>query len=199
MVVFAIVVHVVPPLIDCSHLITLPVLPLNVTDPLLPFEHTVAVPLAVPPTEAGLTVIVVNVDVSEHVPFVTTAQYIDVVVILVYVWLVPVPLSVVHEEPPLVERNHFEIVPDWPLNVTVPLFEVAHTVVAPVVVPPNTGLTVIVALEELADAQTPLSTTARYIVVWLRFVYDCDVVVLAMVVHVVPLLIDCSHRITFPV
>jgi hypothetical protein len=108
---FAIVVQVVPPLIDCSHLITLPVLPLNVTDPLLPVEHTVAVPPAVPPTETGSTVIVVNVDVSVHVPFVKTAQYTVVAASALYAWLVVVLTIFVQLDPPLVERIHFDIVP----------------------------------------------------------------------------------------
>ena len=63
--------------------------------------------------------------------------------------------------PPFVELSHLEIVPVWPLNVIDPLFVPVHTDVLPAVVPPTTCVTVIVAFDELADAQTPFCTTAR--------------------------------------
>ena len=72
--------------------------------------------------------------------------------------------------PPLVERIHFEIEPVWPLNVIVPVFVPEQTFVAPVVVPPATGVTVIVTLVELAELHTPLCTTARNNVIWARLV-----------------------------
>lgn len=56
MVVFDMVVQVVPPFVEYSHLITLPVSPDNVSVPLLLPEHTVALPLTEPPTETGSTV-----------------------------------------------------------------------------------------------------------------------------------------------
>jgi hypothetical protein len=57
-VVFAIAVQLVPPLVEDSQRITLPVFPLKVNVPLLVPEHTVASAPTVPPTETGFTVIV---------------------------------------------------------------------------------------------------------------------------------------------
>ncbi len=52
--------------------------------------------------------------------------------------------------------------PVFPLNVKVPLFEIAQTVALPETLPPtDVGFTVIVATEEFAVAQLPLWTTAR--------------------------------------
>ena len=51
-------VHVLPPSVENSHLITLPVLPERVRVPLLAPLHTVAVPEVVPPTDVGDTVTV---------------------------------------------------------------------------------------------------------------------------------------------
>jgi hypothetical protein len=49
-----------------------------------------------------------------------------------------------------------------PVNVKVPLFEVAQTVALPETLPPiGAGFTVITATEEFAVAQFPLWTTAR--------------------------------------
>ena len=80
-----------------------------------------------------------------------------------------------------------------------PLFVPEHTVVLPVVVPPVTGVTVTVSLVEKSDVQTPFCTKARNKVVCARLVNESEVVVLAIGVHVVPPLIDCSHLVTFPV
>ena len=56
---------------------------------------------------------------------------------------------------------------------------------------------VIIAGVELAVvAHRP--TTARYCLVCVRFVYDCDVVVLATVVQLTPLLIENSHLMIVP-
>ena len=48
---------------DC-HLTIVPVCPLNVKVPLVEPEHTLVPPVTLPPTEAGLTITVVGVDVS---------------------------------------------------------------------------------------------------------------------------------------
>ena len=127
-------------------------------------EQSVAVPLVVPPTAAGLTVIVVKVDVSVHEPFVNTAQYTDVCVRLLYVKLVVVLATFVQLLPPFIERIHFDTLPVCPLNVIVPVFVPEHTAVLPVVVPPTAGVTVIVTDEEL-PVQVPFCTTALNIVV----------------------------------
>ena len=79
-VVLLIVVQLLPPLIDCSQRTTLPVLPLKVTVPLFPLEHTVVEPFAEPPTDIGLTVMVDTVENATHVPFVILARYMVVTV-----------------------------------------------------------------------------------------------------------------------
>ena len=58
MVVFPIGVHVDPPLVEDSHLLMLPVFPLNVNVPLFVPEQTAELVPTVPPTETGFTVIV---------------------------------------------------------------------------------------------------------------------------------------------
>jgi hypothetical protein len=90
--------------------------------------------------------------------------------------------------------------PVCPLNVSVPLLLPEHTVVVPLTAPPtDTGFTVIVAEAELEILHTPLCTTTLYKVVCVRFVYDWEVVVLVIVVHVVPSFTEDSHLTTFPV
>src|SRR6185295_12056618 len=100
---------------------------------------------------------------------------------------------------PLVDDCHLTMLPACPLNVIVPLFVPVQTVVLPLILPPATGVTVIVALVEFADAHAFCCTTTLNNVVWVRLAYNCDVVVLAIGVHVVPPLMDCSQRITLPV
>lgn len=56
------------------HFIILPVLPLKVNTELFVPAHTVADPLMVPPTLAGLTVIVAEELLELHDPFVITAR-----------------------------------------------------------------------------------------------------------------------------
>ena len=62
---------------------------------------------------------------------------------------------VVHKPPPLIELAHLDTVPVGPLSVIEPLFVPVHTELLPAVVPPAICVTVIVALDELAVAQTP--------------------------------------------
>jgi hypothetical protein len=64
-VVLAIGVQLVPPLVEDSQRITLPVFPLKVNVPLLLPEHTAASALTVPPTETGSTVIVAADEFAE--------------------------------------------------------------------------------------------------------------------------------------
>ena len=70
MPVLAMLVQVVPPLIDFSQRVTFPVLPDKVKIPLLAPEQTVVPPLTVPPTLIGLTVIVAAAEKAAlQVPF----------------------------------------------------------------------------------------------------------------------------------
>lgn len=55
-----------------------------------------------------------------------------------------------------------------------------------------------VAAVELAAVQEPFLTLARYIVVVVKFVYDCEVEVLAIVVQVVPPSVEYSQYCTLP-
>ena len=64
-VVFAIVVHEEPPLVEYSHLAILPVLPVKLSVPLFAPEQTVAFEFTVPPTETGFTVIVTEIEFAE--------------------------------------------------------------------------------------------------------------------------------------
>ena len=74
--VLEIVVHVVPPFVDDSHLITLPVLPVKLSVPVLVPEQTVAAEFTVPPTETGFTVMVAGVEFADvQTPLCTTALY----------------------------------------------------------------------------------------------------------------------------
>src|SRR6476469_8387080 len=56
-----------------------------------------------------------------------------------------------------------------------------------------------VAGREFTEGHDPLCKTALYIVVWVRLLYVSDVVVLAIGLHVTPLLIEDSHLIIFPI
>ena len=58
-------VHEPPPLVELSHLIILPVCPLNVSVPLLLPGHTVVLPLTFPPA-IWVTVIVAAVEFAEE-------------------------------------------------------------------------------------------------------------------------------------
>ena len=68
MVVLAIGDQVEPPLIEDSHLTTLPVWPLKLSVAPLAPEQTVALDATVPPTETGLTVIVAAAEFAVQVP-----------------------------------------------------------------------------------------------------------------------------------
>lgn len=60
------------------------------------------------------------------------------------------------------------------------------------------GLTVMVVTDEKAPVQMPFCIKVLYCVVAVKLVYCCDVVVLPIVVHVVPLSVENSHLIIFP-
>jgi hypothetical protein len=60
-----------------------------------------------------------------------------------------------------IELCHLVTLPTCPLNVNVVLFVPEHTDVEPAMEPPTeTGFTVIVAVEELAEEHVPFLTTA---------------------------------------
>ena len=68
--VLAIVVHVLPELIEYSHLIMLPVWPATLRVPLLVPEQTVVLVPTDPPTDTGFTVIVAGVEFADaQTPF----------------------------------------------------------------------------------------------------------------------------------
>ena len=156
----AIVVQVEPPLVEYSHLITLPVLPVKLSVPLLVPEQTVALEFTVPPTETGFTVIVTELEFADvQTPLCTTALYWVVRVILEYVCEVVVLAIVVQVEPPLVEYSHLITLPVLPVKLSVPLLVPEQTVAPEFTVPPTeTGFTVIVTELEFADVHTPLYT-----------------------------------------
>ena len=70
------------------------------------------------------------------------------------------PVAAPQLTPPFVDDCQ-EIVPVYPLNEMVPLFDPAHSEAAPEVVPPTeTALTVIVAAVAFAEEQSPFVTFA---------------------------------------
>jgi hypothetical protein len=71
-VVFTMGVHVLPPFVENSHLITLPVCPVKLSVPLLVPEHTITLLLTDPPTDTGLTVIVPLKELFVQGPVVVT-------------------------------------------------------------------------------------------------------------------------------
>jgi len=71
------------------------------------------------------------------------------------------PLTFAHPVEPSADCCHW-IVPVWPLTLTVVVLPVQIVLEAAVAVPPtDAGLTVTVAVVELAAAQAPLVITAR--------------------------------------
>lgn len=103
--------------------------------------------------------------------------------------------------PPSVENSQFKIFPEYPLNVTVPLFELLQTLALPETVPPTDGESKeIVAEEEFACEQTPLFTAARYnLVGGVRLEYDWEFVVLTIFAQLLPPSIEYSQFKIFPV
>ena len=102
--------------------------------------------------------------------------------------------------PPSVEYSQFRILPVCPESVSTPPFAPEQTVALALTVPPReTGSTVIVTSEEVAEGQVPLCTTAWYMVVMMRLLYACELVIFAIGVQVTPPSIDCSQFVTAPV
>ena len=67
-----------------------------------------------------------------------------------------------HVTPPSIEDSHLTMLPVWPLNESVPLFEPLQADEEPATVPPtDAGETVISTEVEFAEAHPPLCTTAR--------------------------------------
>ena len=156
----AIVIKVLPPSIEYSQLLTVPVWPLKVIVPEFDVAQTVPVAGAkVPPTGTGLTVTVEGVVVRiVHNPLLTVALYNVVVTRLVYVCVAVVLTMFVQVTPPLIENCQFEIDPVCPDKVIVPVFTLAQTVAEVGLSEPATvaGVTVIVAVVEVTIAQAPL-------------------------------------------
>lgn len=133
-------------------------------------------------------------------PLCTTARYRVVCVRFVYVCVVVVLLMVDQLAPLSVDDSQRTTLPVWPDKVIDPLLLPEQTPVLPLTVPPaDAGVTVIVEAVELAGAQEPLCTCARYWVVWVTFVYVSKVVVLLIGVQLAPLSVEYSQRITVPV
>lgn len=67
----------------------------------------------------------------------------------------------VHDAPPSVDDSHLTITPPFPLNVNVPLFELAQAVVtAGAIVPPaGDGFTVTVTFAEFVQPFPPVPVT----------------------------------------
>jgi ABC-type molybdate transport system permease subunit len=146
------------------------VFPLSVILPVFDDAHTVVLPLTVPPTLAGFTVIVADDELADaQTPLVTTALYNVVCVKFEYACEAVIFAMGLQLAPPLIDDSQRVTAPVLPVKFNVPEFEVAHTVELLLTLPPTeTGLTVIVTLDEFAAAQTPLCTCARYRVVCVR-------------------------------
>jgi len=200
-VVFVISTGVTQLSVDDCHLVTVPVCPDNVNVVLLVPEQTVALPATVPPTDTGLTVIVVSVEFAEeHTPLVITARYLVDIVKLVAVRVFEVFAISTGVTQLSVDDCHLVIVPVWPDNVSVVLLVPEQTVALPAMVPPtDTRLTVIVASVEFIEEHTPLVTTARYFVAIVKLTAVRVVVVFVISTGVTQLSVDDCHLVTVPV
>src|SRR5687767_9550098 len=98
-----------------------------------------------------------------------------------------------------VEYSQWSMVPTWPARLMVPLLFPAQTEAFAESVPPAVvGSTVIITMFDVSARQTPLRARARYQVVTVKLVYDCDVVVFTMVFQVNPLSVENSHEVMLP-
>ena len=133
--------------------------------------QTVAPPVTEPPTLAGSTVMVAEVELaSAQLPLLTTARYCVVDVRLVAVKVVKV-LTIGVQVVPSGEDSHLMMEPVWEVNVNKVLLVPVQTVAPPLTEPPTVaGDTVTVPEVELASEQLPLLTTPRYCVVDVRSV-----------------------------
>lgn len=199
-VVLAIGVHVVNGDTEDSQRITLPVSPLKVSVGAVLPEQMAEPPVTVPPTAAGVTVTVVEPELAEaHDPLCTTARNCVVAVIVPVTNVLVVLLMVVHVVNGDTDDSHLTTLPVSPLRVSVPPVEPEQIVDPPVTDPPVLGgLTVMVVDVEVADAQAPFCTTARYCVVADSAPTFSEVVVLAIGVHEVNGATDDSQFTTFP-
>ena len=82
MVVLLIVDHVPPLSVENSQRITFPVWPDNTIVPLLLPEQTVLLPLTVPPTDAGVTVMVAALEFTVVHPVITARYWVGCVRLL---------------------------------------------------------------------------------------------------------------------
>lgn len=160
--VFGILLQVVPPSTEDSHLITEPVSPERLREPEFEPEHTVVFAETVPPTLAASTVTVAAEEKAvAQVPLLTTALYWVFCVIFVKLLLLVVLAIAVQVAPPSMEYSQFCTEPVFPLSESVPEFEPLQTVWLLETDPPtDTGSTVMVAGDEFALEQLPFLTTA---------------------------------------
>jgi len=187
--------HVEPPSVEYSHLRTDPVYPESVSRVLLVAEHTFVPPPTAPATVGGSTVIVDGVDlVEEQAPLWTSTRYCVVTARLTAVYVVVVMEIILKDAQLLVEYSHLTTEPVCPDKVSKVLLVPLHTLVLGVTAPPTVaGEIVTVAGVELAGAQTPLCTTARYRVVIERLIAVYVLTVLAIGFHVKPPSVEYSH------
>jgi hypothetical protein len=94
---------------------------------------------------------------------------------------------------------HFCTDPVCPDKVRFAVFDPEQTVADDETLPPTVaGFTVTLAIDEMAELQTPLVTTALYKVVVERFVKVRDAVVFEMFVQEAPPFVDDSQRVIVP-
>ncbi len=185
---------------DC-HLTIVPVRAPNVNKPLVLPEQMIVPPVTRPGAVVGFTVTVTGDELAEaQVPLLTTARYCVVAVKLVAVIVVVVLVTSSRVDQSLVEYCHFSTRPTLPTRVNSVLLVTLQTVALPWTMPPKlTGSTVTVATEEFSEPHNPLFTTARYLVVAVKFVAVKVVVVFSTSTVVLQLSVEYCHLVTLPV
>ena len=157
--VLAIGVQVVNGETELSHLKINPVLPLKVNNPVVDPEQIVVPPVTLPPTEGGLTVTMVSVELAEgQTPFCTTARNFVLCVKGSDMYVVELLAIVVHVVNGEIELSHLVTKPEpiLPVNLSIPLVAPEQIVVPPVAFPPKEGcVTIIEMVLETAFGLTP--------------------------------------------
>jgi hypothetical protein len=194
-------VQVLPALTEDCHLAIEPVLPLRPTVVDEPLHRAETPAVAVPLTEGASTVTVAALELAdEQTPLVTTARNSVVCVRLPVESGLDAEAISVQVVPLLMEDCHFAIDPVWPLRLIVVDDPLQTSELAGAALPPTDAeSTVTVAALELADEQTPLVTTARNCVVWVRVPVLSGLAVEVMSDHVPPPLTEDCHLAMEPV
>src|SRR3954466_3534280 len=126
-VVFATAIHVVPPFVDCSQPVIVPVYPASFRVPELIPEQIVSLTDKVPASVNGLTAMVVTVDVSLPQP---AFPSIDLYCVVTFTWVYANEVVVftigVQVIPPFVDDSHFNTGPTEPDKVIDPLLSVSQ-------------------------------------------------------------------------